>query len=169
MRGIPVILFDGHPYRHPASLPGMADWFSTCCVTIEQRMIGWRIGWVVAPRDLADDVARAHIYNGLTPGGTAQAGALAALRGPAADLAAAVTEYQRRRDAILDQLKGLPAVRPAAGWFLLMETEPLRCSPQYRVTDRSCGPRTQVRTATSRVERLALVGQRLRPALASLR
>lgn len=102
------ILFDGRPYRHPASLPGMADRvLHVGCVTMEQRMIGWRIGWVVAPRELADDVARAHIYNGLTPGGIAQAGAEAALRAPAEDLRRAVAEYQRRRDVTLGQLEGL--------------------------------------------------------------
>src|SRR5207253_10390142 len=37
------ILFDGRPYRHPASLPGMADRvIHVGCVTMEQRMIGWR-------------------------------------------------------------------------------------------------------------------------------
>jgi aspartate/methionine/tyrosine aminotransferase len=118
------ILFDGRPYRHPASLPDMANRVvHVGCVTMEQRMIGWRIGWIVAPAELADDAARAHIYNGLTPGGIAQAGAVAALQAPPNDLAGAVAEWERRRDAILEQLEGLPAVRPAGGWSLLMDAE----------------------------------------------
>jgi N-succinyldiaminopimelate aminotransferase len=124
------ILFDERPYRHPASLPDMADRvIHVGCVTMEQRMIGWRIGWVVSPASVADDVARAHIYNGLTPGGIAQAGAVAALDAPPEDLAAAVTEWERRRDALLDQLEGLPAVRPAGGWSLLLDVEALGSSP----------------------------------------
>jgi aspartate/methionine/tyrosine aminotransferase len=123
------ILFDGRPYRHPASLPDMADRVvHVGCVTMEQRMIGWRIGWVVAPAELADDAARAHIYNGLTPGGIAQAGAVAALQAPSDDLAGAVAEWERRRDAILEQLEGLPAVRPAGGWSLLMDVEAMGLS-----------------------------------------
>src|SRR5947208_2719414 len=48
------ILFDGRPYRHPASLPDMADRvIHVGCVTFEQRMIGWRIGWVVSPAEVA--------------------------------------------------------------------------------------------------------------------
>src|SRR5919106_4720398 len=91
------ILFDGRPYRHPASLPGMADRVvHVGSVSMEQRMIGWRIGWVVSPPDLGDDSARAHIYNGLTAGGIAQAGAVAALRAPSSDLASAVAEWERR-------------------------------------------------------------------------
>jgi aspartate/methionine/tyrosine aminotransferase len=124
------ILFDDRPYRHPASLPGMADRvLHVGCVTMEQRMIGWRIGWLVAPAEVADDAARAHIYNGLTPGGIAQAGAVAALGAPPEDVAQAVAEWQRRRDATLRQLEGLPAVRPAGGWSLLMDVEALGASP----------------------------------------
>ena len=124
------ILFDGRPYRHPASLPGMAERvLHVGSVSMEQRMIGWRIGWVVAPEALADDVARAHIYNGLTAGGVAQAGAVAALRAPAEDLHQAVAEWERRRDATLEQLEGLPAVRSAGGWSLLLDAEALGVSP----------------------------------------
>jgi len=124
------ILFDGRPYRHPASLEGMADRvIHVGCVTMEQRMIGWRIGWVVSPGAVADDAARAHIFNGLTPGGIAQAGAVAALRASPEDLSGAAAEWERRRDVMLDQLEGLPAVRPAGGWSLLMDTEALGVSP----------------------------------------
>jgi aspartate/methionine/tyrosine aminotransferase len=123
------ILFDQRPYRHPASLPGMADRVvHVGCVSMEQRMIGWRVGWVVSPAAVADDMARAHIYSGLTPGGIAQAGAVAALQAPPEDLAQAVAEWERRRDAILGQLEGLPAVRPAGGWSLLMDVTTLGCS-----------------------------------------
>jgi aspartate/methionine/tyrosine aminotransferase len=124
------ILFDGRHYRHPASLPDMAGRVvHVGCVTMEQRMIGWRIGWLVAPAELADDAARAHIYNGLTPGGIAQAGAVAALQAPPEDLTAAVAEWERRRDAILEQLQGFPAVRPAGGWSLLMDVEAMGFTP----------------------------------------
>jgi aspartate/methionine/tyrosine aminotransferase len=124
------ILFDGRSYRHPASLPDMAGRvIHVGCVSMEQRMIGWRIGWVASPVELADDMARAHIYNGLTSGGIGQAGAVAALGAPPDDLAAAVAEWERRRDATLDQLEGLPAVRPAGGWSLLMDVQALGTSP----------------------------------------
>jgi aspartate/methionine/tyrosine aminotransferase len=124
------ILFDGRPYRHPASFPGMSDRvIHVGCVTMEQRMIGWRIGWLVTPEPLADDAARAHIYNGLTPGGIAQAGAVVALGAPAEDLDQAVAEWQRRRDVMLTELDGLPAVRPAGGWSLLLDVEALGSSP----------------------------------------
>ena len=124
------ILFDGRPLVHPAGLPGMRDRVVTIgTVSMEQRMIGWRIGWVVAPEPLAADIMRVHIYNGLVAGGIAQEAALVALSEPTEDFAACVAEWERRRDVVLDQLDGLPVVRPGGGWSLLLETPPLGFSP----------------------------------------
>jgi aspartate/methionine/tyrosine aminotransferase len=176
------ILFDGRPYRHPASLPGMAERvLHVGCVSMEQRMIGWRIGWVAAPQALADDVARAHIYNGLTAGGIAQAGAVAALRAPAEDLHQAVAEWERRRNTTLEQLQGLPVVRPAGGWSLLLDANALGVSPPalsqaLAAQKLAATPMTTwgehvapryIRFVYSNepVERLATLGERLQAAL----
>lgn len=120
------VLFDGREVNHPAGLPGMRDRTVTVGdILAEQRMIGWRIGWVVAPADLADDVARVHIYSGLLASGFAQIGARVALRQPPDGLAAANAEWQRRRDCTLEQLDGLPAVPAAGGWSLLLDVAAL--------------------------------------------
>jgi aspartate/methionine/tyrosine aminotransferase len=125
-----AILFDGRPLIHPASLPGMRDRVVTIgTVSMEQRMIGWRIGWVVATEALAADIMRVHIYNGLVAGGIAQEAATVALAEPPEHLAACVAEWERRRDAVLEQLAGYPTVRPAGGWSLLLETTPLGIDP----------------------------------------
>jgi N-succinyldiaminopimelate aminotransferase len=179
------ILFDDRPYRHPASLPDMAGRvIHVGCVTMEQRMIGWRIGWLVCPPEVADDAARAHIFNGLTPGGIAQAGARAALQAPPEDLAGAVAEWERRRDAMLEQLEGLPAVRPAGGWSLLMDVEALGHSAadlSMALVDHKVaatpmttwGERVSPRYirfvySNEPIERLAQFGPRLRAALDQL-
>lgn len=124
--GYEGVLFDGRQVRHPAGLPGMRDRTVTVgAPTLEQRMIAWRVGWVVAPGELANDVSRVHIYNGLVASGFAQIGARVALGVPDEDLAAANEEWQRRRDETLRQLEGLPAVRPAGGWSLLLDVAAL--------------------------------------------
>ena len=69
------ILYDGRPYLHPASLPGMAEHTITVgSVSKEYRMIGWRVGWVLGPEDVMADVARVGIYNVVTPVGLTQGG-----------------------------------------------------------------------------------------------
>jgi aspartate/methionine/tyrosine aminotransferase len=120
------IVFDGRPIRHPAALPDMRDRTVTVSsVSLEQRMIAWRVGWVVAPDRLVNDVSRVQIYNGLVPSGFAQIGARVALGLPDDHLHAANRECQRRRDETLRQLDGLPAVRPAGTWSLLLDVAAL--------------------------------------------
>lgn len=116
------ILYDGHPYIHPASLEGMRKRTLTVgSVSKEYRMIGWRVGWVVGPQAAIADVARAHIYNVVTPTGIAQAGALAALRVPETEVQVAVAQWQRRRDVVVEQLKNFSVCSAAGGWSLLLD------------------------------------------------
>ena len=124
--GFEGVLYDGRRVRHPASLSGMRDRTVTVgAPSFEQRMIAWRVGWVVAPGELVKDVSRVHIYNGLVPSGFAQVGTRVALGLPDEDLAAANAEWQRRRDETLRQLDGLPVVRAAGGWSLLLDVSSL--------------------------------------------
>ena len=108
------VLYDGRSVIHPASLDGMRNRTVTVgSVSLEQRMIGWRVGWVIAPDGLAGQVATVHSYNGLVASGFAQVGAEAALTAADDGLAAANAEWQRRRDEMLRQLSGLPVVSPS--------------------------------------------------------
>jgi aspartate/methionine/tyrosine aminotransferase len=176
------VLFDGREVIHPAALPGMRDRTITVGdVLAEQRMIGWRIGWLVAPGDLANDVARVHIYSGLLASGFAQIGARVALQQPAEDLAAATAEWQRRRDETLRQLAGLPVVPAAGGWSLLLDVAALGLDPvdvSNRLLEQKVAATPMsgwggevadrhVRFVFSNepVERLALLGDRARRAL----
>ena len=177
------VLFDERSARHPASLPEMRDRTVTVSgPSLEQRMIAWRIGWVVAPGGLANDVSRVQIYNGLVPSGFAQIGTRVALGLSDDHLHAANAECQRRRDQTLRQLDGLPAVRPAGTWSLLLDVATLGydCA---EVSDRLLEHKVaatpmrgwggdvaerHIRFVFSNepVERLALLGDRLRAALA---
>ena len=120
------ILFDGLPHNHPAGFPDMADRTITVgSVSKEYRMIGWRIGWVAGPASIMEDIAKVHIYNVVTPTGIAQAGALAALNSSQANFHACVTEWERRRNTVLEQLSGLPVVACSGGWSLLLNVREL--------------------------------------------
>lgn len=124
------ILFDAHPYIHPASLPGMADLTITVgCVSKEYRMIGWRVGWIVGPSPILADIARVSTANVVCQVGIAMPGAEAALMGSDAGVSSAVAEWQRRRDVMMEELAGLPIIRPGGGWCLLMDTRKLGLDP----------------------------------------
>jgi aspartate/methionine/tyrosine aminotransferase len=124
------ILFDRRSYVHPASLDGIADRVITIgSVSKEFRMIGWRVGWVVAQGEVIEKIGRAHIYNVVTPIGIAQTGALAAIQAANDGVDACVREWQARRDIVLDQLATYPVVRPGGGWSLLVETAAMKIDP----------------------------------------
>jgi aspartate/methionine/tyrosine aminotransferase len=64
--------------------------------------------------------------------GIAQQAVAVALDHPhsAADVASATAEWQRRRDVVLAQLRGLPVMRPSGGWSLLVDTAAMGIEPQ---------------------------------------
>jgi aspartate/methionine/tyrosine aminotransferase len=182
--GFESVLFDGRGVRHPAALSGMRDRTVTVgAPSLEQRMIAWRVGWVVAPAGLVNDVSRVHIYNGLVPSGFAQIGTRVALEQPDDHLAAANAEYERRRDETLRQLDGLPAVRPAGGWSLLLDVAALgldsvdvsdrlleqkvAATPMRGWGDEVADRHVRFVFSNEPVERLALLGPRVRAALAA--
>ncbi len=125
--GFEAVLFDGRQVRQPASMPGMRERTVTLgSAALELRMIAWRIGWVVCPNaDLASDVSRVQIYNGLTPSGFSQIGVRAGLDLGDDHVWEANVEYQRRRDETVRQLSGLPIVQPAGAWSLLLDVASL--------------------------------------------
>jgi aspartate/methionine/tyrosine aminotransferase len=180
--GFEGVLFDGRPIRHPAALAGMRDRTVTVgAPTLEQRMIAWRVGWVVAPGELANDVSRVHIYNGLVSSGFAQIGTRVALGVANDDVAHVNTELQRRRDETLRQLEGFGVARPAGGWSLLLDVASLGldCADASERLMKQKVAATPMRGwggevadrhvrfvfSNEPVERLALLGDRVRRAL----
>jgi aspartate/methionine/tyrosine aminotransferase len=175
-------VFGDRSIIHPASLPDMRDRVITVgTVSLEFRMIGWRVGWIVADAETADAAGVVHLYNGLLASPFSQAGAVVALRSSPDDFDAVVTELERRADAMMQQLEGLPAVRPEGGCSLLLNTEAMGIDPQeasVRLLEQkvaatpmtawgdSVAPR-HIRLVFSNepVERIELLGERVRRAL----
>ncbi len=116
------ILYDERPYRHPASYDGLAKRTITVgSVSKEFRMIGWRIGWIVAPRTIMADIAKVRIYNVVTPPGVTQAGAHAALTAQNDGLAECIAEWQARRDVVIEELGELGVISAAGGWSVVLD------------------------------------------------
>ena len=120
------ILFDRGAVVDPAGLPGMAERTITVgSASKELRLIGWRVGWIVAPERVVPDLALVSMGNVVVPVGIGQAAAAVALEAGDEDVTRATAEWQARRDVVLHELQGLPVRRPAGGWSLLIDGEPL--------------------------------------------
>jgi aspartate/methionine/tyrosine aminotransferase len=103
------IVYDGLAAPSIASLPGMkertiiVDGFSKT-----YSMTGWRLGFGIMPKELA---ARVDLLLTHSIGSTAhftQFAGLEAVTGPQDMVNVMVTEYQRRRDVIVDGLNAIP-------------------------------------------------------------
>ncbi len=115
------LVFDNRTVIHPAGLPGMAErTISVGSSAKELRMIGWRVGWIVAPEHYMPDLIAVSLANVVVPVGIAQDAVAIALERSSADLMPYVSELQSRRDTVLDELTGLPVGVPAGGWSLLL-------------------------------------------------
>ena len=116
------IVFDDTAYIHPASLDGMAERTITVgAVTKEYRMIGWRVGWIIGPTSVMNDIGLVSMANVVCQVGIAMPGAAAALTTPDDGLKSAVAEWQLRRDVVLDELSDLPVIPSNGGWSLLVD------------------------------------------------
>jgi N-succinyldiaminopimelate aminotransferase len=116
------ILYHGAAHIHPASLDGMAPRTITVgTVSKEQRMIGWRVGWIVGPAEVMRDIGLVCISNVVCQVGIAQRAAAAALREGEASFRAAVTEWQSRLDSIRQELKSMPLLPCSGGWSVLLD------------------------------------------------
>ena len=177
-----AVLYDGRSVIHPAALPGMRERTVTVgAPSSEQRMIAWRVGWVVMPSVLSDLVSRAQIYNGLVASGFAQIGTRVALEAGDDDVAAATAEWERRRNETMRQLDGLPVVSPHGAWAALLDAQRLGIDPaelsarllENKVAATPMGgwggavAARHLRLVFSNepVERIALLGERVRTTL----
>jgi aspartate/methionine/tyrosine aminotransferase len=124
------IVFDGREHIHPAGMPGMRERTITVgSVSKEYRMIGWRVGWIVGPASIMNDVRLVSLSNVVCQVGIAMPGATAALTATDDGVAAAVAEWESRRDFLIAELADLPVVRPHGGWSLLVDTRSLGIEP----------------------------------------
>jgi N-succinyldiaminopimelate aminotransferase len=115
------LVFDGRAVLHPAGLAGMAQRTITVgSAAKELRMIGWRVGWIVAPEAFMPDLTAVSLGNVVVPVGIAQDAVAVALERSPATMGAYVAELQARRDLIAAELAGLPFGMPAGGWSLLL-------------------------------------------------
>jgi aspartate/methionine/tyrosine aminotransferase len=118
------ILYDGAEHVPMASLPGMRD--RTLIVNSMSKtysVTGWRVGWVMAPADVADAVRKVHDF--LTVGAAAplQQAGTKALNLPDSYYAGLAKTYTAKRDIILEQLEraGFRCYKPSGAYYVLCD------------------------------------------------
>ena len=102
------------PHRSIAALPGLrdrvilSDGFSKA-----YAMTGWRLGYGVVPRRLAEPLTRLVINSNSCTAAFVQLAGVEALRGTQEPVDQMVAEYRRRRDLVVAALRAIPGVRCA--------------------------------------------------------
>ncbi len=94
-------------------------------------MTGWRIGYGVMPRSLADKFGLLMVNSNSCTASFTQRAALAALQGPQDDVHAMVAEFRRRRDIFVSGLREIPGIRcprPGGAFYLFPNVSDLGLS-----------------------------------------
>ena len=103
-----------------AALPGMRE--RTILIggfSKDYAMTGWRIGFVCAPREILDGIARIHQYVIMTAPTMAQFGALEGLTSCEDFVQNMLKEYDHRRKLVVEGLNyiGLPTFEPRGAFY----------------------------------------------------
>jgi aspartate/methionine/tyrosine aminotransferase len=115
------ILYDGE-HKSIAAMPGMEslaivlDGFSKT-----YAMTGWRLGYGIMPAPMAQVVAKLQTNATSCTATFSQLAAVQALRGDQSSVDAMVAEFRRRRDVIVEGLRGIPGLtcaRPKGAFYV---------------------------------------------------
>ncbi len=115
------IIYDG-VFASPAGLPGMEDRLVILDgFSKTYAMTGWRLGYGVMRRDLAERLTQLQINATSCAAAFVQMAGAAALRGPQDEVEAMVAEFRRRRDVITDglnRIEGISCLRPGGTFYV---------------------------------------------------
>lgn len=83
-------------------------------------MTGWRVGYAIAPDDIAKEIAKLNLYLNTCSNSFAQMAALEALKGPQDCVTAMADQYKTRIELLHRELKnmGVQCVKPKGAFYL---------------------------------------------------
>jgi aspartate/methionine/tyrosine aminotransferase len=91
-------------------------------------MTGWRVGWLVAPLDIAGAAADLMSHTSSNVANVSQAAALAALTGPQDEVGRMRAVFDARRQLMLEMLRAIPGVacpEPLGAFYCFPSVEQL--------------------------------------------
>ena len=126
------ILYEG-VHDSLISLPGMKE--RTILLEGHSKtyaMTGWRLGYGIAPTKLADKITQLTINSNSCTATFTQFAGIEALKGPQDFVHDMVTEFRKRRDAIVDGLnavEGVSCIKPLGAFYVFPNVSqlPLSC------------------------------------------
>lgn len=126
------ILYEG-VHDSLISLPGMKE--RTILLEGHSKtyaMTGWRLGYGIAPTELADKITQLTINSNSCTATFTQFAGIEALKGPQDFVREMVTEFRKRRDAIVDGLnaiEGVSCIKPLGAFYVFPNVSqlPLSC------------------------------------------
>jgi len=125
------LVYDGFKFTSVASL-GEALKERTILingVSKSHSMTGWRLGYAAGPREIVSAMNKVQSHSTSNASSISQIAAIEALRGPQAEVARMVAEFEKRRNYILGELKripGLSLVEPKGAFYVFPN-----CSAYY--------------------------------------
>ena len=107
-------LYDG---RRPFSIASYPEFKANVVIagslSKTYAMTGWRIGYVLGPREVVGAVQKLQSHSTSNPVSVSQKAALEAVTGPQDSVAQMLGEYAKRRRFVIDRLRQIPGVRCA--------------------------------------------------------
>lgn len=118
------IVFTGHTHIPMASIPGMADrTITTNGLSKTYSVTGWRIGWAISPPALTGGIRKMHDYLTVAAPTPFHDAGVAALSLPDGFYTELASEYQKKRDLMLDVLSrhGFTAYTPGGAYYVMAD------------------------------------------------
>ncbi len=118
------IVYDARLHVSIASLPGMANrTVVTSGLSKTYSVTGWRIGWAIAPAALTGGIRKIHDFLTVAAPTPFMAAGVVALSLPAESYRALATDYQARRDLMLDILgrHGFATYQPGGAYYVMVD------------------------------------------------
>ncbi len=127
------ILYEG-AHESPINHPGMKE--RTILIDGHSKtyaMTGWRLGYGIAPKEIADKITQLTINSNSCTATFTQIAGIEALRGPQDSVTEMVAEFKKRRDVIVDGLnaiEGVSCIKPLGAFYAFPNVTQLPVSCQ---------------------------------------
>jgi len=131
------IIFAGVKHHSFLSFPEAKKWVIMInSFSKTYSMTGWRVGYLVAEKEVLVQILKYHEIINLCANVPAQRAAIAALSGPQHCVEEMVSEYEKRRDYAINALNSIPSIKffvPQGAFYIFLDIRKFGLSSQKMV------------------------------------